>query len=50
VTENIKIFTSYCIKSYVSAIVLTHSVHKINNACPDVAATTDFNEILFTAK
>jgi hypothetical protein len=51
VTENINIFTSYCIKFYVSAIILTHSVHKINNACPDVAGpTTDFNEILFTAK
>jgi hypothetical protein len=37
--------------SYVSAIILTHSVHKTNNACPDVAVpTTDFNEILLKAK
>jgi hypothetical protein len=53
VTENIKLFTSYCIKSYVliSAIILTHSAHKINNACPDVTVpTTDLNEILFNAK
>jgi hypothetical protein len=51
VTKNIKIFISYYIKSYVSAIILMHSVHKVNNACPDVATpTTDFNEILFEAK
>jgi len=53
VTENIKLFISHWIKSYVlvSAIILTHSVLKINNACPDIAVpTTDLNEILFKAK
>jgi 4-hydroxy-3-methylbut-2-enyl diphosphate reductase IspH len=51
VAENIKIFTSHCIKSHVTEIILTHSLHKIDNACPDVSApTTDLNEILLKAK